>query len=483
MKLLMSFLSGPLTFLILYSIPYEGFSPEGGTVLAIFGWMVAWWITQPVPWGAAALLPIVLFPMFGLMNVARTVGLYGQTVFFWVMGTVLLGYAIQRHGLAKRFALWFLSWRVIGGNTYRLMFGFSLATFICSMFISDAATIAMMIPVGLSLVSYVRTVGGIPASQRTHLGTFMALGCLYGSVAGGCVTVVGTPYNALSVELLRTTTGRTLSFFDWLTAGVPIGMASFLMFYFVLWLFLRPEVIEVPGGREFIEAERRQLGPFSSAERATSFVFVTMIFLFLLPTIVHLVLSGEHRITRWIDVALNIYVVPPIVILLLFSTPVNWRRREFLLTWREATEQSPWNIMLLATGAVAVTSALVEFGFVQFANGLIAGLGMGRYSLPFVASLLVSIGTSFVTASAVTALFGTILIPAAAQVGFNPASIAILIPNMATGFMVPWAGPAVATAFASGEVGLKDMFRIGAVGTALFTILVSTVHSLLAPFV
>jgi len=156
--LLMKFASGPLTFIALYLAPYEGLSPEGRIVLAIFGWMITWWMAQPVPWGVAALLPLVLFPGFGLMTIGRTVGLYGQNVFFWLLGTVLLGYAIQHHGLAKRFALWFLSRRVIGGNTYRLIFAFMLSTSICSMFISDAASVAMMRPVGISLVAYVRTI-------------------------------------------------------------------------------------------------------------------------------------------------------------------------------------------------------------------------------------------------------------------------------------------------------------------------------------
>ncbi|MBI4464411.1 MAG: anion permease [Acidobacteria bacterium] len=483
MKLLMQFASGPLTFLALYAAPYEGLSPEGRVVLAIFGWMVMWWMAQPIPWAVAALLPLVLFPGFGLMNISRTVGLYGQTIFFWLLGTVLLGYAIQRHGLAKRFALFFLSRRVVGGNTYRLVFGFMLATAICSSFISDAATVAMMMPVGLSMASYIRTVGGIPPSQKTNLGTFMSLACLYGSVAGGTATVVGTPYNVLSIGLLETLTGRTLGFFNWMTVGIPVFLASLVMFYLVLCLFLRPEVPHLPGGPEFIQEERKKLGPLSAAERATFFVFVSMVLLFILPTLVELTLGGEHPVTRWFEVALSIYVVPPLIVLLMFCIPVNWRKDEFLLTWREVIEHAPWNIMIMCTSAVAVTAALVEFGFVKFAEGLIAGLGLGHYSLPFVTSLLVAVGANMVTASAVVALFGTILTPAAQLIGLNPASMAILIPQMATGVALPWSGPAVAIAFASGEAGMKDMIRIGAVATALLAILVTGIHILLAPFI
>ncbi|MBI2817823.1 MAG: anion permease [Acidobacteria bacterium] len=481
--LLLKFASGPLVFLLLYVAPYEGLSTQGRAVLAIFGWMIMWWMVEPLPWAIAALLPLVLFPSLGLMNVNRTIGLYGQPIFFWLMGTVLLGYVIQRHGLAKRFALWFLARRLIGGNIYRLIFGFMLATAVCSMFISDTATVAMMMPVGLSLVYYIRTVGGIPNSQKTNLATFMSLACLYGAVAGGTATVVGTPYNVLSAGLLQTLTGRSLGFVNWLTVGIPVFLASLTMFYFVLAAFLRPEVPQLPGGRRFIDEERKKLGPLSPAERATLFVFLTMITLFILPTLAELVLGRQHSLTQWITTALSLYVVPPIMLLLMFSIPVNCRKGDFLLTWREVTEHAPWNVMLMTTSAVAITAALAEFGFIKFAEGLIAGLGLGRYSLPFGTAFLVAVAANTVTASAVTALFGTVLIPAAQLVGLNPGSMAILIPQMATGTMLPWSGPAVAVAFASGEASLKDMIRIGIVATVLLAVLVAAIHILLAPFI
>ena len=138
--------------------------------------------------------------------------------------------------------------------------------------------------------------------------------------------------------------------------------------------------------------------------------------------------------------------------------------------------------MLLCAGAVGVTNALVEFGFVSFVEGEIGAMGLGIYSLPVVTALLVGLGTNFLSGTAATALFGTILIPVAQQIGFNALSMAMLIPNMATGIIFPWAGATTATAFASGEVEMKDMIRIGLVATVVFAVLVTTIHTLLAPF-
>lgn len=483
MKLLLKFAAGPLTLLFLCVIPYEAPSQEGRVALAIFGWMVMWWMTQPVPWAITALLPLLLFPGFQLMNIGNTVALYGQNIFFWVMGTILMGYAMQRHGLAKRFALWFLSRRAVGNDTHRLVFGFMLVTALVSIFISNAATVAMMMPVGISLVSFVRAIAGISPTKKSNLGAMMALGALYGAVAGGTASMMGTPYNALSVDLMQTLTGRAVGFFSWMGACMPIFLVSLFIFYIILRLFLPPEITRIPGGEEFIQREREKMGSLTPGERATLFVFLVMVSLFTLPTLIDLTLGPEHSLAIWADTALSIWIVPPTVLLLLFSTPVNWRKAEFVLTWREAVEHAPWNIMILCTGAVAVTSALVEFGFVEFAKTWVAGLGLGNYSLPLVSSILVALATNFLSGTAATALFGTILIPASQQIGFNAFSMAMLIPNVATGIILPWAGATAGTAFATGEVDMKNMIRVGAVATIVFSLLVAGIHTLLAPFV
>ena len=92
-------------------------SYEGRVALATFVCVIVWWMTQPMPWACAAMLPFLVFPAAGVMDIAATMRLYGQPIFFWIMGTVLMGYAIEKHGLAQRFALAFLALRGVGGKT------------------------------------------------------------------------------------------------------------------------------------------------------------------------------------------------------------------------------------------------------------------------------------------------------------------------------------------------------------------------------
>ena len=481
MQLFAKFASGPVAFLLLYWIPLEGLKPEAQLVLAVFGWMVLWWMTRPVPWAIACLLPLILFPFIGIMTIGRTVGLYGQNIFFFIWGTNLMGYAMHRHGLAKRFALWFLSFRRMGATTGRLGFGFMLVGGLVSMFVADNGSVAIMIPISMSLVFYVRTLAQNAGLQATNFGAFMALGTLYGAVAGGKSTIAGIPHNALGVALLEEATGRTLGWFQWMMVGVPVFLATLVLYFCILRLFLPPEFSHIPGGTDLLRQEREKLGPLSPGERGTLFVFLTMVLLFTLPTFIGLALGSDHGVTEWVNESVTIWSVPVAVLLLLFSTPVDWSKGEFVLSWRDAARESPWDIMLLVTAAVAVAGTLVEFGVVEFVGGLLGGLDMSPATLPFVAAYMVAIVTNFFSGVAATSFFGSLLIPVAQQIGFNPASMAMLIPNVAVGIMLPWAGAAAGTAFASGQIEMKNMIRVGAVATLIFPFLVAIIHILFAP--
>jgi di/tricarboxylate transporter len=138
--------------------------------------------------------------------------------------------------------------------------------------------------------------------------------------------------------------------------------------------------------------------------------------------------------------------------------------------------------MLLTTAAAGVVDVLVEFKFVELAGGMVLELGLGQLSLPIVAAYTVALATNLISGVAATAFFCGIFIPAAQEVGWNPASMAILIPNVAVGMALPWAGAAVGTAFATGQLDMKQMVRIGLLATALFATSTAVIHLLVAPF-
>jgi len=210
------------------------------------------------------------------------------------------------------------------------------------------------------------------------------------------------------------------------------------------------------------------------------FVFAMMVLLFTLPTLAALTLGVQHPAAAWAARALPVWVVPPAVMFLLFTIRSSDDPGAALLTWRDTELHGPWNSMFLVGGAVAMTDALTEFGFVELMGGVIKGLGIGSTVLPYVAASVVGVSTNFISG---TALYCSIFIPAAVQIGFNPASMAILIAHLAVGLMFPWAGATAATAFAAGELDLERMIRIGVVTTFVFIAVVAVIHITMAPFV
>ncbi len=479
---LLKLVGGPASFLVVYLFIGEELSPGGRLVLATFVWCAVWWVAQPIPWGVTSLLPLVVFPLLGVMTTGETVALYGQNIFFWIFGTVMLGYAMEKHGLAKRFSLRLLSLRGVAKTTHRLTFMYMLVTALVSMFISDAAAVAMMIPIGMSIVAYLRQIKGAQGKgERSALGAFFALGALCAAEAGGDGTISGLPHNALAVAVGTNLTGRTIGWFEWMMVGVPLLITMLVTYYLILRFFFPPEFSTIPGGKEFIERERAKLGKMSRGEVNVLITFVCMVTLFMLPPMLSLLLGEGHALSVYLRASLPIWVVPPIVLFLLFLLPVDVKKGEGTLVWRDAVEHAPWNIMILCTGAVAMTSALARFGLMEFMQGSLQSLGLSSFTLPYVAAAVMGLSTNIISGLAATSLFSGIFIPMASDLGFNPASMTMLIPMNAVGIMVPWAGAAAGTAFATGHLELREMIKIGAVATVFNIVFTASIHLLFSP--
>ncbi len=477
---LLKLLAGPAVFVVILALPL-GLSYQGRVALATFLCAVVWWVTQPVPWAIAAMLPFVVFPAAGVMNIGDTTRLYGQTIFFWIMGTVLMGYAIEKHGLAHRFALAFLALPGVGNKSSRLLFTYMLMVGVLSTVVSDAAAVAMTIPIGMSVVRHLGVVIGAGAREKANFATFITLGTMYASVAGGTATMIGVPHNGIVISMLDRLGGRQLGFFEWMAAGVPVFVLSLLGFYIVLWMMTRPETQELPSGEAFLRAERAKLGALRPNERRVMFVFAVMILLFTLPAFAALVLGDRNATVQAINRALPIFAVPPAVLLLLFA--IRSDSGGGLLAWKDAEKETPWNVMLLIAGALAMTDALTQFGFVEWVGGGVRSLGISAGILPFFAAAVTALSTNFMAGAAAAALYSSIFIPAAAEIGYSPASMAILIANVAIGMVVPWAGATSATAYTGGAVTLERMIKIGIVATLMFVVVTSITHVLLAGFV
>src|SRR5262245_51477024 len=167
----LKWIAGPLVFVAFLLVAPAQMTHQAAIVMGTFLWMVAWWATLPIPMAITTFLPLLVFPALGVMNISDTAGLYGQTLFFCIMGFALLGHAMNKHGLAKRFGRWILSIKGVANTTHRLVFVHMLACGLVACVVSDAAVVGMMIPVGISALAFGRTLTGSSGDQTRRLGT------------------------------------------------------------------------------------------------------------------------------------------------------------------------------------------------------------------------------------------------------------------------------------------------------------------------
>lgn len=470
LSILLRILAGPAAFALVRLVPFEGLDTAGHVGLACFAWVVAWWATRPVPWAVAGLLPLLLFPLLSVMPFRDAAALYGQRVFPFLVGVMLFGHAFRKHGLAKRFAFGILSLPGVAASGPRLVLMMMVVTAALSALIDDAAAVAIMIPIALSVTRFVNDAGaadGASVPRTPRLQTATCLAVLYGSAAGGMATPVGVPFNPLAISLLDQLTPYRISFAQWTMTGVLLAVAVVPVYYTVLRFMSAPEVSRVAGGAAFFAARRRGLGALAPGERNVLAVLVIMVALWLAPSVAPVTV-------------LDLWVVPTIGMVLLFLLPIRWKTRKMTLEAGDFQDGVLWNVVFLVVGGTAMAGALTQLGVAEWLGGRIEG-GVSASALPWFAGLVTPALSHLTSGTATTAMVSTVLYPVADNLGYNPAILARIIAGTALAVSLPWAGAASSTAFASGAISFGDMFRIGVVATVLTMVVITVLSMILVP--
>ncbi|MBI2618654.1 MAG: DASS family sodium-coupled anion symporter [Ignavibacteriales bacterium] len=469
------------------SIPHLAVSLQ--VVFALLLLMVCWWLTEAVPLPATALLPIAVLPLFevtGLRDNAvyefttRNVLLnYASPVIFLFLGGFLLAGAMQKWKLDRRFTLWFLSRGNLANDTRTILLGIMAVTAFLSMWISNTATAAMMLPLGLGILSLLNVK---PGSSR--FGTALMLGIAWSASIGGMGTIIGSPPNGIAVGILDSTFGnhpeiQHISFVQWMEFGVPYVL---LFVPIAWWLILRmnpPEMTAIPNGKGRILQERSTLGSFTRGEQRTIAVFLLAVFLWITNPFWQF-LMPEYLVERlrWIDE----YSIGISMGILLFLVPVEFRKGIFLLEWRD-THFVEWGTLLLFGGGIALSDAMFRTGLASLiASSVVGLLGSPSTLLLLIAVvILVDFLTEITSNTAVTSMMVPIVISIGMRTGADPLTLAVgtaLAASMA--FMLPVATPPNALVYGSGYVRLKDMIRTGIVLDIigwLFTVMVLIVFA------
>jgi sodium-dependent dicarboxylate transporter 2/3/5 len=444
------------------------FSQAGRTTLGMMVWMATWWLTEAVDIEVTALLPIVAFPLLGVAPMSKVLPPYAADVIFLFMGGFIIGLAIERWGLDKRIAYFVL--RFVGARPGAIIGGFMAVTAFLSMWVSNTACAAMMVPIALSVIDLVlmsrtgkglKESGGIPQGSipERNFATGLLLCVAYAASIGGIATIIGSPPNGIAVRYIQQTFSKEVSFFDWLLIGGPFT----LIFLPIAWLMVtrvlfRADIGEIEGGRKHFNEEYRKLGSLTRGEKIVLAVFsVTATLWIFNPLLKPLVIAGLKPFSGLSDAGIAMLAA-----MALFLIPVDRAKGVRAMDWDTAVKL-PWGVLMLFGGGLTLAASIEANGVSEFIGNSTRGFA-GLHPL----LLLLAIATMTVFLSELTsntaqvATMVPVLAAMAPVLGMNPYVLIIACTlGASSAYMMPVGTPPNAIVFGTGLVRMPQMMKAG----------------------
>ena len=457
------FFLGPVLFVIFLIVPnIGGMEPQAQRMAAVTLLMATWWVTEAIPISATALLPLVLFPVLGIANAKEASEPYANHLIFLFLGGFFIALAIQKWGLHRRIALRTVT--LLGFSPSRLVLGFMLATAFLSMWISNTATVVIMLPIAIAVIRHFEDMFDLPGKGGLlpNFGAGLMFGIAYAASIGGVGTLIGTPPNIILAGILEESHGVRITFTRWLGVGLPLV----IVFLPISWFYLTRIACPLRGGGRLsggkvIRDELAQMGKMSVQERRVLWVFelvaLSWIFsdtkdfgTFTLPGLKSF-FPGVTDSTIAMAGAIAMFILP--------AEGLSGKR---LLDWKSAKD-IPWGILLLFGGGLALAAGFQQTGLDLWIGDQLDLLrDFPVFLLTLVLVTLVIFLTEVTSNTATTAMILPICGALAVSIGQDPLYLMIPAAIAAScAFMLPVGTPPNALIFASGKVTIPQMARIG----------------------
>ena len=442
---------GPLVFILiqLFFHPPE-LSDDGKSILASTLWIAIWWISEAVPISVTALLPIILFPLSGGLDLKSTTAAFGHKFIFLFIGGFVLAIAIEKWGLHKRIALNII--KLVGSNKSNIILGFMIATAFLSMWISNTATSVMMLPVALAIIAQLRDNPKTLENENITFGKALMLSIAYSASIGGMATLIGTPPNLVLAGVIKTNYDVEITFLEWMTFGLPVSLIllSICWFYLTRYAFNFKNK-SFSSGQEEITKQINSLGKISYEEKTVLFVFVTTALLWI----------TQSFLLKEIIPNIDDTIIAISCAVILFILPTK-DVKSAILKW-EDTIKLPWGILLLFGGGMALAKGFDTSGLAIWIGSQLTSLK----TFPFILLLLVLIAsvnflTEITSNLATTAMLLPVLVSLSDAIDIHPYYLLIGATVAAScAFMLPVATPPNAVVFGSKLLTIDDMVKKG----------------------
>ncbi len=388
---------------------------------------IAWlWISEALHISVTALLVPLAASLLGLADVRGALSNFANPVIYLFMGGFALAAALQKYELDRAFAM-----RVValsGGSAPAAILLLFLVTAMLSMWISNTATVAMMLPIAAGLL-----IGHDP-EKDSRLFLFVLLGLAYSGNIGGMATLIGSPPNAIAAS------AAGLSFTDWLAFGLPAFALLFPLMVLILYVIVKPPLDSklIVDGHHASPDPRRYIVIIIFALTASGWVMSSP-------------LSDLVGVSGGFDTVVAIAAIVALV-----STKC--------LTFKEFTTKTSWDILILFGGGLTLSAVMQSSGASAFLAGRIVDyLPVDNpWLLLAIVALFVIFLTELVSNTASAALLVPLFMSVAVEFGLSGEQVAVLIALGAScAFMLPVATPPNALVFSTGMVPQRRMMTAG----------------------
>ena len=462
---------GPLCAIVLWLMPIDGLSEQAHHLLAVMSLVAIWWITEPIAIPLTSLFGPTLCVILGIVPIKDAYEQFANPMIFLFMGGFLLAKGMMVNGLDKRIAYGIMSMKWVGDSPRRIFLAIGLACILCSGWVSNTATAAMMFPISLGLLEAIREMmaenGKTIDLKNYKYATGLMLMTAYACSIGGVMTPIGTPPNIIMIGFLQELAPQApeISFFQWMIWGTVAMILYFIIASVVLWRLFPADVDHIKGAKEFIQKSVDSLGEWTRAQKNTMIAFSTAFVLWVAPSVLGIMYDVDSDVMKFYDSHFPEAIAAMIGGLMLFFLPVNVKTGEMTMTWKDGVEGIEWGTLLLFGGGLAMGSMMYDTGLSAWiGNGLKEALGNNPSEWLFVGVFCVAalIMSELTSHTASTNLMAPIAIGAALSLGFSPIPVAIGIALASSlGFMMPVSTPPNAIVYASGYVPITKMIKSG----------------------
>lgn len=458
-------LSGPFLALciMLFADLVPG-QPQATYMAAVTVWMAAWWLTEVVHLAVTSLLPMILLPLLTIAPAKDVAQQYMDNIMFLFIGGFIIAFAIERWHLHRRIALRILL--AVGTKPARILLGVMLTSYLVSMWISNTATVMMLLSAVYAVIHQLEEHIENKEHQR-KLAAALLIGLAYSASIGGMATLVGTPTNMIFYRSYTAAfpDNHDMNFAQWAVIGIPVSLLLLLIAFGLLYFFFVRKRISIPIDRTFFRDSYKQLGPMSYEEIVVSCIFAGTALLWFTRSPIDF---GAFTMPGWSQLFgkykeyAQDSTVAIFMALLLFLIPSKSEKARPLITWNEASKM-PFDIILLFGGGFALAYGFDKSGLSTWLAGQLRFL-QGTNIIVLVAGLclVVTVISEFASNVASVQLVLPILIALHKDIGVHP--LVLMIPATlaaSLGFMLPVATAPNTIVFGSKRIKVGEMMNVG----------------------